>query len=223
MTRPHQQQFAERLGYHFQNPDYLEEALRHKSLQAGQSNERLEYLGDRVLGLVMAHHLFINYPDTAEGDLSKRLAILVSRNNCATIARKFDMAAALEHDRTDKNIRISKNVLANLCEAVIAAIYLDGGLKPAADWIISAWDELLSEMIETPVNAKSELQEYSARRQYGLPEYEVIDQSGPPHEPVITVEVSLGGELREAAKAGSKKQAERLAAEKLLHRIKGDA
>ena len=222
MTRSHQQQFAERLGYHFQNPDYLEEALRHKSLPGGQSNERLEYLGDRVLGLVIADYLFKHYPDTAEGDLSKRLAILVSRNHCATIARKFDMAAALQHDRMDANIAVSENVLANLCEAVIAAIYLDSGLASATDWILSAWDEMLSEMIETPVNAKSELQEYSARRGLGLPTYDIIEQSGPPHKPVITVEVSLGGDLREAAKAGSRKRAERLAAEKLLDRIKGE-
>ena len=185
----------------------------------GRNNERLEFLGDRVLGLVISEALMNKYPQADEGELAKRLSALVSRHSCSEIAEQFNMAAPLIHDQQNDNIMLSDNVMANLCEAIIAALYLDGGLEVASKFILKAWAPILDAMKDVPANPKSDLQEYTSREGLGLPSYKLIDTSGPDHAPVITVEVSLDNGARVSANAGSKKKAEIEAARNLLEKL----
>ena len=129
------------------------------------------------------------------------------------------MAAPLIHDQQNDNIMLSDNVMANLCEAIIAALYLDGGLEVASHFINEAWAPILQAMTDVPANPKSDLQEYTSREGLGLPSYKLIDTSGPDHAPVITVEVSLDNGARVSANAGSKKKAEIEAARNLLEKL----
>jgi len=207
-----------KLAHNFLNPTLLEEALHHSSM-AGRSNERLEFLGDRVLGLVISEALMTKYPEADEGELAKRLSALVSRHSCSEIAQQYNMAAPLIRDRQNENIMLSDNVMANLCEAIIAALYLDGGLEVASGFILKAWAPMLDAMTVVPANPKSDLQEYTSREGLGLPSYKLIDTTGPDHTPIITVEVSLDNGLRLSAKAGSKKKAEIEAARSLLEKL----
>jgi len=207
-----------KLAHNFLNPTLLDEALHHSSM-AGRSNERLEFLGDRVLGLVISEALMTKYPEADEGELAKRLSALVSRHSCSEIARQYNMAAPLIRDRQNENIMLSDNVMANLCEAIIAALYLDGGLEVASGFILKAWAPMLDAMTVVPANPKSDLQEYTSREGLGLPSYKLIDTTGPDHTPIITVEVSLDNGLRLSAKAGSKKKAEIEAARSLLEKL----
>ena len=207
-----------KLAHNFLNPTLLDEALHHSSM-AGRSNERLEFLGDRVLGLVISEALMTKYPEADEGELAKRLSALVSRHSCSEIARQYNMAAPLIRDRQNENIMLSDNVMANLCEAIIAALYLDGGLEVASGFILKAWAPMLDAMTDVPANPKSDLQEYTSREGLGLPSYKLIDTTGPDHTPIITVEVSLDNGLRLSAKAGSKKKAEIEAARSLLEKL----
>lgn len=207
-----------RLAHNFDNPTLLDEALHHSSM-VGRNNERLEFLGDRVLGLVISETLMNKYPQADEGELAKRLSALVSRESCSEIAHKFNMAAPLIHDQQNDNIKLSDNVMANLCEAIIAALYLDGGLEVASQFINEAWAPILQAMTDVPVNPKSDLQEYTSREGLGLPSYKLIDTTGPDHAPVITVEVSLDNGARVSANAWSKKKAEIEAARNLLEQL----
>ncbi|EJW20753.1 hypothetical protein IMCC14465_14900 [alpha proteobacterium IMCC14465] len=208
-----------KLAHDFHNPELLDEALHHSSM-VGRSNERLEFLGDRVLGLVISEALMQKYPQAVEGELAKRLSALVSRQSCAEIAQQYNMAAPLIHDQQNENIMLSDNVMANLCEAIIAALYMDGGLDVAARFILQAWAPMLDAMTNVPANPKSDLQEYTSREGLGLPTYKVIDTTGPDHAPVISVEVALDNGTRVCAQAGSKKKAEIEAAQSLLEVLK---
>ncbi len=207
-----------KLAHDFLNPTLLDEALHHSSM-AGRSNERLEFLGDRVLGLVISEALMTKYPEADEGELAKRLGVLVSRHSCSEIAQQYNMAAPLICDEHNENIMLSDNVMANLCEAIIAALYLDGGLKVASAFILKAWTPMLDDMTNVPANPKSDLQEYASREGLGTPRYQLIDKTGPDHAPIITVEVSLDNGLRLSARAGSKKKAEIEAARSLLEKL----
>lgn len=207
-----------RLAHNFHNPTLLDEALHHSSM-VGRNNERLEFLGDRVLGLVISEALMNKYPQADEGELAKRLSSLVSRHSCSEIAEQFNMAAPLIHDQQNDNIMLSDNVMANLCEAIIAALYLDGGLEVASKFILKAWAPILDAMKDVPANPKSDLQEYTSREGLGLPSYNLTDTTGPDHAPVITVEVSLDNGTRVSANAGSKKKAEIEAAQSLLEKL----
>lgn len=213
-------ELARRLGYEFATPCLLEEALHHASVKSKMKNERLEFLGDRVLGLVIAEHLYKNFPNEQEGDMAQRLSVLVSRQSCMQVAQKFDMASALMLDKGSRLSRHSENVLADTCEAVIAAIYLDGGLEAAREFILRGWHKILTEMVDVPVNAKSALQEYATANGYGVPNYEKTGQDGLAHEPIISVRVQVDGGHASRAADKSRKAAEMKAAEKLLAKLK---
>ena len=208
--------FMHRLGYVFKNQVLLDEALHHASIQQGQNNEKLEFFGDRILGFVIAEYLVKTYVNESEGDLSKRLAVLVSRKSCADIARRYDMDKVIEYDKSGTHIVLSSNILGNVCEAVIAALYLDGGLVVVRQFILSAWGYLFESMSDVPENAKSVLQEFTARNKLALPVYKIINQSGPDHAPNITVSVYIEGVETVEAVALSRKEAEKKAAKKLF-------
>lgn len=208
--------FQARLGYRFTDRALLERALRHASLDVEHDNEQLEFLGDRVLGLVIAAHLLRAHSDENEGDLARRHAQLVSRKTCASIAADLGLAEVL---KTDEGIRqkgdVPRNVLADACEAVLGAIYLDAGLDAAQAVILAHWQGYFSAQIDAPIDNKSALQEWLMQRGKPVPVYEIIERSGPDHAPEFTVAVS--SEIGAAQGTGaSRKVAEQRAAAALL-------
>lgn len=222
------------LGHRFTNPDLLQQALTHASVAphgkeglgpyAGPSNERLEFLGDRVLGLVMAHLLHDEFKDEEEGDLARRFAFLVRRDALADVAAHIDLAnhVAVSAGEEGAGGRDNPALLADACEAVIAALYLDGGLVVAESFIRDQWRPLIDADPTPPQDSKTALQEWAQARGLALPAYRELDREGPAHAPQFRVEVSVAGQASESGIGGSKKAAETAAADTLLQRIRRD-
>ncbi len=215
---------AERLLLHeFADKALLQEALRHRSA-AGRggagSNERLEFVGDRVLGLVVAEWIASRYPQEQQGALGSRFAHLVSRTQLAEIAVAIGLAASLNvaSGEVRAGVKARDSVLADALEAVIGALYLDGGLAAAQRFIHARWAAVMEAQAAPPKDAKTALQEYALGRAWGLPEYLVIAREGPPHAPRFRVAVTLAGMTGEG-EGGSKRVAERLAAADLLAKL----
>lgn len=199
-----------------------ERALTHGS-QATANYERLEFLGDRVLGLIIAEWLFELYDGEAEGQLSKRLNALVTGTTCADIARGIGVASRLKLGKQarDDGAADSDNVLGDVMEALIGALYLDHGLDAARRAIRRLWADRITRQATAPQHPKSALQEWAAAHNRRPPDYAIIDRSGPQHAPVFTVRVSVG-KLAEATATGSSKQeAETAAADALLSQLEG--
>jgi len=195
----------------------FERALTHGS-QGADNYERLEFLGDRVLGLVMAEWLFERFPGEPEGQLSKRLNALVTGAVCAEVARALGVG---EHLRLGKQARDdgasdSDNVLGDVMEALIGALYREAGLDAARAFIRSAWGDRVTSEARAPQHPKSALQEWAAAHNRKPPAYEVTDRSGPHHAPRFTVRVALGRQEEASASGGSKQEAETAAAAALL-------
>ena len=215
---------AAALGHDFSEPALLQQALTHSSAsgRTGQANERLEFLGDRVLGLVIADLLFRRFGEEVEGALARRFAVLVSRESLAQVAGGIGLAAHLKLARgeEDSGGRANPAILADACEAVIAALYLDGGLEPARRFIERAWADLVEQDLRPPQDAKTALQEWAQGRGLRLPVYSVFATAGPPHDPVFTVEVRVDGLPPVQAEGRSKRVAEQAAAAVLLERLR---
>ncbi len=211
------------LDWRFTDKNLLIEALTHSSTRARTSNERLEFLGDRVLGLVIAEAMVARHPDETEGQLAPRLNALVSRETCGEIANRIDLGSFLTMARSEamSGGRRKAALLANAMEAVIAAVYLDGGLDAARGVILRQWRHLLSAQESAPIDAKTKLQEWAQGRGQRVPHYEMIDRSGPDHAPVFTMRVTLASGPSAEAQAPSKRLAERACAEKLLADLTG--
>ena len=216
------------LGHRFVDRNLLERALTHASASHGArkapDNERLEFLGDRVLGLVMAHHLMLQNEDATAGMLSKRLAGLVSRQACARAARLASLGAALrlQGGETKRGARDHETILADACEAVIAALYLELGLERAGRIVLALWRPLLDESVD-PLGAdpKSALQEWAAASDLPPPVYGVVSRTGPDHEPTFIVEVGVGDGVRAVGLGGSLQSAQKAAALTFLTRQRG--
>ena len=212
------------LGHRFSDPALLAQALVHSSAsgRTGQANERLEFLGDRVLGLVIADLLFRRFGDEDEGALARRFAVLVSRESLAQVAGAVGLAGHLKLARgeDDSGGRANPAILADACEAVIAALYLDGGLDGARSFIERAWAELVEQDLRPPQDAKTSLQEWAQGKGLKLPLYSVAAAAGPPHDPVFTVEVRVEGYPPARADGRSKRSAEQAAAALLLDRLR---
>ena len=217
--------FEKCLGYSFKNQALLELALTHSSVanQRNLSNERLEFLGDRVLGLVVADMLLIEFPDENEGALGYRFAALARRETLECVAENLGFSKFIhqELELNEMSARQKSGLLANACEAVIGAIYLDGGIKPAHDFIRSHWLGYLKQDINPPKDAKTRLQEFAQAQSWALPKYETIGQSGPDHAPEFIVEVSVEQSAPAQGKGKSKREAEILAATSLISILKG--
>ena len=218
-----------RLGHRFLDRELLERALTHASASQGArkapDNERLEFLGDRVLGLVMAHHLMLQNGDATAGMLSKRLAGLVSRQACARAARSAGLGDALrlQGGETKRGARDHETILADACEAVIAALYLELGLQRAGEIVLALWKPLLDEPIDpAEADPKSALQEWAAANGLPPPVYRVVSRSGPDHQPKFTLEVSVGDGAPAVALGGSLQSAQKAAALTLLLRQRGE-
>ncbi len=218
---------AEALGHRFARPELLAEALTHRSAAQPELHqfgyERLEFLGDRVLGLVIADLLLDNFPDVPEGDLARRLSGLVRREALEEVAAGLDLGRfvrlAVGEARTGG--RENAGIRADACEAVIGALYLDGGLAAARGFIFANWQPLLEKAGTAARDPKTRLQEWAQGRKLPLPDYRVVDEAGPAHDPMFTIEVVVKGENPARAKAGSKRRAEQDAARKLLVMIDG--
>jgi ribonuclease-3 len=195
----------------------FERALTHGS-HGGDTYERLEFLGDRVLGLVIAAWLYERFPSEPEGKMSRRYNALVTRETCAVVGRAIDLP---RHIRLGKQARedyanLSDNVVGDVVEALIGALYLDAGLERAERFIRTHWAPFLDDQKRAPVHPKSGLQEIAAARNLGIPAYELISRFGPHHAPRFRVKVSLGKHGEAEAEGDSKQTAEKEAATLLL-------
>jgi ribonuclease-3 len=214
---------AEALGHRFADPSLLCLALTHSSAsgRGGIANERLEFLGDRVLGLVVADLIYWRFPDEEEGDLARRFAVLVSRESLAQVAAEIGLAPhlALARGEEDSGGRANPAILADACEAVIAALYLDGGIEAARTFITREWSELIGQDRRPPQDAKTTLQEWAQGAGRKLPSYVVIASEGPAHEPRFTVEVRVEGLPPALGEGRSKRAAEQAAAAAALRQV----
>ena len=225
---------AAAIGYRFIHPELLTEALTHPSaiepsprrsgrrrIVRGHGYERLEFLGDRVLGLVVAELLWRRFGNEPEGALTRRLAHLVRRETVARVAAAIGLDRYLILSRSEAASGAAQNlgILADACEAVIAAIYIDGGFNAARAFIERCWEPLIGEMAAPPRDPKTSLQEWAQGRGLGLPVYRVIETSGPDHSRRFTVGVAVEGAEEASATAGSKRAAEVAAAAALLERL----
>ncbi|SLN45201.1 ribonuclease III [Roseisalinus antarcticus] len=215
--------FCERLGHDFAQPDLLIQALTHPSMASPTrgDNQRLEFLGDRVLGLVMAEALFDADRDAAEGQLAPRFNALVRKETCADVAREIDLGTVLKLGRSEMRSggRRKEALLADAMEAVIAAVYRDGGFDAARAMVLRLWHSRIASVEADARDAKTALQEWAQGRGEPPPEYLELSRQGPDHQPVFTIEVRLSGGQRAQATAGSKRQAEHAAARTLLEQV----
>ncbi len=208
------------LGHKPVNPGLFERALTHAS--HGEDNyERLEFLGDRVLGFTIADWLYGLFPDEPEGKLSRRLNVLVSRGTCAEIARELDLAPwlTLGKQALADGAFESDNILGDTVEALIGALWLDGGLEAARRFIRHAWADRVDRREKAPKHPKSALQEWAAANNRKAPAYELVGRSGPHHAPTFVVRVSIKGVGDAEAEGLSKQEAETAAAETLLEQL----
>ena len=207
------QAVQERLGHRFTDLESLGRALTHASVSK-QNYERLEFLGDRVLGLCVAEWLCERQPRAEEGEMAKILAAVVSRDSLAAVARRLDLGSMLRLSPGDaaSGGRDNPALLADSCEAVIAALFLDGGLEAARRFVRREWGELIDAPRRTG-DAKTQLQEWSQARGLGLPRYVMTAQTGLDHAPLFTVEVTIAGQGAATGTGPSKREAERAAAE----------
>ena len=198
------------------------QALTHGS--SGKADyQRLEFLGDRVLGLVISTELYTRYPDAPEGELSSRFNALVSGEACAVIARQLDLPELVElgAQAVGDGGRYSDNIAADVAESLIGALYLDGGLEAARAFILAQWGPMLDGQRAAPKHPKAALQEWALARGRRPPEYSVVERSGPDHAPRFTVRASIGKLAEATAEGASKQAAEKEAAAALLTIIEG--
>ena len=205
----------------FKNKDLLIRSLTHKSFNKEDNNEKIEFLGDRVLGLVIAKKLLEIYPDEKEGVLDKKFAFLVNKKTCLEIAKKINLQEyILIFGIKNKKDIIEDKVLADSCEALLGAIYLDKGFNVVEKFILELWSEHIRNSIVTQIDAKTKLQEFSLKKYKKLPIYKLISNTGPRHKPLFKVGVKLIDTKFYNAEGKSKKDAEQNAAIKCLKGIK---
>ena len=205
----------------FKNKDLLVKSLTHKSFDKDSNNEKIEFLGDRVLGLIIAKKLLELYPNEKEGILDKKFASLVNKNTCLEIAKKLDLQKYILtlNAKNKKNI-IEDKVLADSCEALIGSIYLDKGFSMVEKVILNLWSNNIKKSVVTQIDAKTKLQELSLKKFKKLPIYKLISNTGPRHKPLFRVGVKLQNTKTYIAEGKSKKDAEQNAAIVCLNNIK---
>ncbi len=218
--------FEGRIGHSFARPELLRRALTHPSMSSAtrEDNQRLEFLGDRVLGLVMAESLLHLDKKASEGQLAPRFNALVRKETCADVARQIALGDVLKLGRSEmmSGGRRKQALLGDAMEAVIAAVYLDGGFDTARDMIVRLWGKRVEAVEDDARDAKTSLQEWAQARGLQPPRYVEIRRSGPDHAPVFTIAARLASGEEAEATAGSKRQAEQAAAKALLDRVLND-
>ena len=218
------QQFFERLGFAFKDRALIELALTHASarpsLKPNEDNERLEFLGDRVLGLAIAELLTQTFPESSEGELARRYNQLVRAETCAEIAKEWELGQliSMSGGEAESGGRGKKTILANACEAVLGAIFVEGGYQAARDVVFRFWATELASLDLALPDAKSILQEWAQGRRLSLPRYVEIAREGPDHKPRFTAEVQIDGVAPERGHGANKRAAEQAAALAMLLR-----
>jgi ribonuclease III len=221
LSPPRFEDVASRLGYRFQDEDLLVEALTHGSTQKHKGDyQRLEFLGDRVLGLIIAEHLFRAYPGHGEGELTAIHSGLVRGQSCAAAGDTIGLSdlIIIGTGERAKGMNLNRTLLGDVMEALIAAIYLDGGFEEARRFVLRAWEKLLDHPSVAVKDAKTFLQEWALARALPIPAYTVVSREGPEHEPVFVVSVEVKGKEPAMGTAKSKRGAEMDAADNFLKR-----
>ena len=205
------------IKYVFKKSSLLEKALTHKSYDNNINNEKLEFLGDRVLGLVISEKLLDKFPEEKEGIIDKKFANLVNKKTCLIIARKINIKKFILLGGSHKKIERSADKISSDClEAIVGAIYLDGGLKSVEKFILNFWDEFLLKSTVTLIDSKTKLQEFSLKKFKELPKYVFFKKTGPQHRPMFKTEVQIPNSKKIIGIGSSKKNAQQNAAAKLL-------
>ena len=204
----------------FKNRDLLLQSLTHKSYDKYLNNEKLEFLGDRVLGFVIAKKLLELYPDEKEGILDKKLASLVNKKKCYDVGKFLKLNKVVKTNNSAKNNNnIESKIISDACEAIIGAIFLEHGINVAEKTILNLWSKDLKNSVETQIDAKTRLQEYSLKEFKVLPVYKLIESKGPNHKPTFKIQVKIKNTKAELGHGSSKKIAEQNAAKKLIDKI----
>ncbi|MDA0188170.1 MAG: ribonuclease III [Proteobacteria bacterium] len=215
--------FCDRLGHHFAQPELITRALTHSSLSYATrpDNQRLEFLGDRILGLVMAEAVLAQDNDASEGQLAPRFNALVRKETCAEVARELDLGAVLRLGKSETATggRRKTALLGDAMEAVIAAVYLDGGFEAARAMVLRLWGARVAGVAEDARDAKTALQEWAQARGMPPPAYRELSREGPDHAPIFRVEARLADNQAAEAEGRVKRQAEQAAAKALLERL----
>ena len=205
----------------FKNLDLLKQSLTHKSFDTNKNNEKIEFLGDRVLGLIISKKLLEIYPDEKEGILDKKFASLVNKTTCLEIAKNINLDKfILTFNPKNKKIKIEDKIVSDSCEALIGAIFLDKGLSVAEKVVLELWKNHIKKSIITQIDAKTKLQEFSLKKFKKLPSYKLISNTGPRHKPMFKVGVKLPDTKYFISSGKSKKDAEQNAAIECLKNIK---
>ena len=209
-----------KLKINFKNKDLLIRSLIHKSFDSKNNNEKLEFLGDRILGFIIAKKLLELYPTDKEGTLDKKLASLVNKKMCLLVCESFELEKYIKTSSSNKkNYKIENKIISDACEAIIGAVFLDQGIKVAERFILDLWAEHIDNTTQTKIDSKTRLQEYSLKKFKKLPMYKLIENSGPRHKPTFKIEVKIKNTKSTTGKGFSKKDAEQNAATELLKNI----
>ena len=215
------QDLQKKINIKFKNLDLLIQSLTHKSFDTKKNNEKMEFLGDRVLGLVIAKKLLEIYPDEKEGILDKKFAALVNKKTCLEVAKKINLEKfILTFNPNNKKIKIEDKIISDSCEALIGAIYLDKGLTIAEKVILDLWKNQIRESVITQIDAKTKLQELALKNFKKLPTYKLISNTGPRHKPSFKVGVKLPDTKYFFGLGKSKKDAEQNAAIECLKSVR---
>jgi ribonuclease III len=209
------------LEYNFKDYNLLKQSLIHKSFDSINNNEKLEFLGDRVLGLIISKKLIETYPDEKEGIIDKKYANLVNKKTCSNIARELNLSNYMFLGQSHKSLQRSAEKITSDClEALIGAIYLDGGLKSAEKFILKFWKSFIENSILPQIDSKTQLQEYSLKKFKKLPLYTFFKKTGPQHKPLFKIDVQIQNSKKFIGYGTSKKNAQQNAASKLLLSLK---
>ena len=215
----------ERIGHKFADPNLLVTAMTHVSAlkpsrKRGESYQRLEFLGDHVLGLIVSDMLYRSFPNADEGELSKRLADLVRKESCADVAKSLGLADDIKLGAVGAGagVRLRKSVLGDICEAVIGAVYLDGGYEAASEFVARNWTERMKKPRQPLRDPKTVLQEWAQGKGLPTPVYREVERTGPHHDPQFRVAVDLPGLAPAEGVGGSKRAAEKVAASVMIER-----
>ena len=212
--------FEKKIKITFKNKNLLSQSLIHKSFDSENNNEKLEFLGDRVLGFVIAKKLLELYPKDNEGTLDKKLASLVNKKMCLEVCKTFELQKYIKTNMSNRNnYKIEGKIISDACEAIIGAIFIDQGVKVVEKFILDLWSNYIDNTLQNIVDSKTRLQEYSLKKFKKLPSYKLIENTGPRHKPIFKVQVKIKNTKATSGKGLSKKDAEQNAATQLLKNL----